>query len=112
MTATPSMRLYAFEVEERFRNRFPSMAHGIRTTRKFTHRVDGVSLMINKNSLLDGGSVMVTGGTGSFGKKFVATLVELSDSASRIFLKRRAEAVRDGPALPRTRISRDSILYR
>ena len=50
-------------------------------------------------SSLDGKSVLVTGGTGSFGKRFIKTVLEQhTPEASDRFQPRRAEAVRDAAA--------------
>ena len=52
-------------------------------------------------SVLDGKSVLVTGGTGSFGKVFVKTALSVQGEEGDRVLARRAEALRDGTRVPR-----------
>ena len=53
--------------------------------------------MINPSSLRNS-SVLITGGTGSFGKAFVKTVLERHPDIKRlvVLLARRAQAVRNG----------------
>ena len=50
--------------------------------------------------MLENGSILVTGGTGSFGKQFIATILQRYQAQARGHLfPRRAQAVRDGAGL-------------
>ena len=58
-------------------------------------------------------AVLVTGGTGSFGKHFVQTVIERYQPAPpRHLLARRAQAVRDAAALPDGALSLHALLHR
>ncbi|MEC5290528.1 polysaccharide biosynthesis protein [Aurantimonas sp. C2-6-R+9] len=62
---------------------------------------------------LDGKSILITGGTGSFGKSFVKTvLARYKPRRIVVFFARRAQTIRDESRDQRPGISVSSLLHR
>lgn len=55
---------------------------------RYQHLLEGTPVLSDASSIIDGSSILVTGGSGSFGKKFIATVLERYSPARVIVYSR------------------------